>query len=139
MWNEGDVYIVGAKRTPCGSFQGCFSSLTASDLGAVAHRAALEQAGVDPSEVDEVFTGCVLQAAQGQGPARQAAVQAGLSYATATSTINKMCGSGMVSVMIGCNLIKSGDANVVLTGGMESMTQAPHLIQKARSAALRTA
>lgn len=131
-FNDVEVFIVGAKRTPCGAFQGCFSSLPAYELGAIAHRAVLQQAQIDPSLVDEVVTGCVLQAGQGQGPARQAAIRAGIPYSTATSTINKMCGSGMVSVMMGCNLIKAGDAKVVLTGGMESMTQAPYLMEKAR-------
>jgi acetyl-CoA C-acetyltransferase len=132
MWADKDIFIIGAKRTPCGVLQGCLSDLTAAELGAIAHRAVLEQAQIDPSAVDEVLSGCVLQAAQGQGPARQAAVQAGLPYGTATTTVNKMCGSGMVSVFMGCNSIKAGEANVVLAGGFESMSNSPYLLPKAR-------
>ena len=132
MWSENDIYIVGAKRTPCGSLLGSLSSMPAPQLGAVAHRCVLEQAHISPNDVDEVISGCVLQAGIGQGPARQAAVCAGLPYTVATTTVNKMCGSGMVSVMMGCNLIRTGNAHIVLTGGMESMSQAPFLLSKAR-------
>ena len=132
MWNIGDVFVVAAKRTPCGSLQGSLSSLAAHELGAVAHRACLDQAGLNPAEVDEVISGCVLQAGQGQGPARQAAIGAGLPYSVAATTVNKMCGSGMISVMMACNLIKAGGANIVIAGGFECMSQAPHLLLKAR-------
>jgi acetyl-CoA C-acetyltransferase len=126
------IVIVGAKRTPIGAMQGKFNSVTASQLGAVAIKAALEQAGVGPKEVDDLIMGCVLPAGQGQAPARQAALGAGLDKATPCTTINKMCGSGMKAAMIAADEIASGDATIVVAGGMESMTNAPHLLPKAR-------
>ena len=126
------IVIVGAKRTPIGAMQGKFNSVTASQLGAVAIKAALEQAGVGPKEVDDLIMGCVLSAGQGQAPARQAALGAGLDKATPCTTINKMCGSAMKAAMIAADEIRAGDATVVVAGGMESMTNAPHLLPKAR-------
>ncbi|MGE0358142.1 MAG: acetyl-CoA C-acyltransferase [Burkholderiales bacterium] len=126
------IVIVGAKRTPIGAMQGKFNSLAAHQLGAVAIKAALEQAGVGPTEVDDLIMGCVLPAGQGQAPARQAALGAGLDKSTPCTTINKMCGSGMKAAMMGVDEILSGDATVVVAGGMESMTNAPHLLPKAR-------
>ncbi len=127
------IVIVGAKRTPIGAMQGKFNSLAAHELGAVAIKAALEQAGVGPKEVDDLIMGCVLPAGQGQAPARQAALGAGLDKSTPCTTINKMCGSGMKAAMMAVGEILSGDATVVVAGGMESMTNAPHLLPKARA------
>jgi acetyl-CoA C-acetyltransferase len=127
------VVIVGAKRTPIGAMQGKFNALAAHQLGAVAIRAALEQAGVGPGEVDDLIMGCVLPAGQGQAPARQAALGAGLDKATPCTTINKMCGSGMKAAMMAVDELVAGDATVVVAGGMESMTNAPHLLPKARA------
>ena len=127
------IVIVGAKRTPIGAMQGKFNSLAAHQLGAVAIKAALEQAGVGPKEVDDLIMGCVLPAGQGQAPARQAALGAGLDKATPCTTINKMCGSAMKAAMLAADEIASGDATIVVAGGMESMTNAPHLLPKARA------
>jgi acetyl-CoA C-acetyltransferase len=126
------IVIVGAKRTPIGAMQGKFNSLAAHQLGAVAIKAALQQAGVGSTEVDDLIMGCVLPAGQGQAPARQAALGAGLDKATPCTTINKMCGSGMKAAMMAVDEILSGDATVVVAGGMESMTNAPHMLPKAR-------
>ncbi|MDX1836503.1 acetyl-CoA C-acyltransferase [Legionella taurinensis] len=131
--DQNDIVIVAAKRTPMGNMLGALSALTAPELGAIAHRAALEQAGISPSDIDEVITGCVLQAGIGQAPGRQAAIGAGIPDSTGATTINKMCGSGMKAVMLGHDLIKAGSANVVLASGMESMSNAPYLLEKARS------
>ena len=127
------IVIVGAKRTPIGSMQGKFNSVTASQLGSVAIKAAIEQAGVKPNEVDDLIFGNVLGAGQGQAPARQAALGAGLDKATPCTTINKMCGSAMKAAMFAADEIASGDAAIVVAGGMESMTNAPHLLPKARA------
>jgi acetyl-CoA C-acetyltransferase len=127
------IVIVGAKRTPIGAMQGKFNSLAAHQLGAVAIKAALEQAGVGPQEVDDLIMGCVLPAGQGQAPARQAALGAGLDKATPCTTINKMCGSGMKAAMLAADELAAGDATVVVAGGMESMTNAPHLLPKVRA------
>jgi acetyl-CoA C-acetyltransferase len=127
------IVIVGAKRTPIGAMQGKFTPLAAHQLGAVAIKAALEQAGVGPKEVDDVIMGCVLPAGQGQAPARQAALGAGLDKATPCTTINKMCGSGMKAAMMAADELSAGDGTVVVAGGMESMTNAPHLLPKARA------
>ncbi len=126
------VVIVGMARTPMGGFQGAFTDVTAANLGAVAMGAALARAGLAPEAVDEAIMGCVLPAGQGQAPARQAALAAGLPMATGATTINKMCGSGMKAAMFGHDLILAGSAQVVLAGGMESMTNAPYLLPKAR-------
>ena len=126
------IVIVGAKRTPIGSMQGKFNSVTASQLGAVAIKAAIEQAGVKPTEVDDLIFGNVLGAGQGQAPARQAALGAGLDKSTPATTINKMCGSGMKAAMMAADELSSGNATIVVAGGMESMTNAPHLLPKGR-------
>jgi acetyl-CoA C-acetyltransferase len=128
-----NVVIVGAKRTPIGAMQGKFNSVSASELGATAIKAAVEQAGVKPQEVDDVIFGCVLQAGQGQAPARQAALGAGLTNTTPATTVNKMCGSAMKAAMMAFDEIMSGNAKVVVAGGMESMTNAPHMLLKSRA------
>lgn len=129
------IVIVGAARTPMGGFQGDFSDTTAADLGGVAIRAALERAGVDFADVDEVLMGCVLPAGQGQAPARQAAFKAGLGENVPASTLNKMCGSGMKTVMVAYDQLMAGNGSVVVAGGMESMTNAPYILPKMRSGA----
>ena len=121
-----DVVIVSAARTPVGSFLGGLSTLPASKLGEIAIRAALERAGVDPADVDEVILGHVLQAAAGQGPARQAAMGAGIPKETAAWSLNQICGSGLRAVAIAAQQIALGDARIVVAGGQESMSQAPH-------------
>jgi len=121
-----DVVIVSAARTPVGSFLGGLSSLPASKLGEIAIRAALERAGVDAADVDEVILGHVLQAAAGQGPARQAAMGAGIPKETAAWSLNQICGSGLRAVALGAQQIALGDAKIVVAGGQESMSQAPH-------------
>jgi acetyl-CoA C-acetyltransferase len=126
------IVIVGAKRTPIGSMQGKFNTVTASQLGSVAIKAAIEQAGVKPNEVDDLIFGNVLGAGQGQAPARQAALGAGLDKSTPATTINKMCGSGMKAAMMAADELMSGHATIVVAGGMESMTNAPHLLPKGR-------
>jgi acetyl-CoA C-acetyltransferase len=126
------IVIVGAKRTPIGSMQGKFNSVSASQLGSAAIKAAIEQAGVKPTEVDDLIFGNVLGAGQGQAPARQAALGAGLDKSTPATTINKMCGSGMKAAMMAADELSSGQATIVVAGGMESMTNAPHLLPKAR-------
>jgi acetyl-CoA C-acetyltransferase len=126
------IVIVGAKRTPIGAMQGKFSTVTASQLGATAIRAAVAQAGVKPSEVEDLIFGCVLAAGQGQAPARQAALGAGLDKSTPATTVNKMCGSGMKAAMMAFDELSAGQAKVIVAGGMESMTNAPFLLPKAR-------
>ncbi len=127
-----DIVIVSGARTPMGGFQGSLSSLSATDLGAAAIRAAIARAGVAASDVQEVIMGCVLPAGLKQGPARQASLAAGLPSATGCTTINKLCGSGMKAVMLAHDLIKAGSAEVMVAGGMESMSNAPYLLPKAR-------
>ncbi len=131
--SEDHVVIVSVARTPMGSFQGTLSRLTAANLGAHAIKAVVERAGVDKALIDEVLMGCVLQAGQGQAPARQAALQANLNVGVACTTIHKVCGSAMKSIMIGHDGIIAGSYDCVIAGGMESMTQAPYLLQKARA------
>ncbi len=126
------VVIVAAKRTPLGAFQGALSPVAATDLSASATRAALEASGLDAKDVDEVILGCVLPAGLGQAPARQAALGAGLPIGVPCTTVNKVCGSGMKTTMLGHDLILAGSANIVATGGMESMSNAPYLMPKAR-------
>ncbi|KVZ12451.1 acetyl-CoA C-acetyltransferase [Burkholderia ubonensis] len=126
------IVIVGAARTPMGGFQGDLAAATASELGAVAIRAALERAGVPAEQVDEIVFGCVLPAGQGQAPARQAALKAGLPLAAGATTVNKMCGSGMKAAMFAHDLLVAGSADVLVAGGMESMSNAPYLLPKAR-------
>lgn len=128
-----DIVIVGAKRTAIGSFLGQFSGVPTPTLGAAAIKAALEHAGVAAADVNEVIMGCVLPANLGQAPARQAALAAGLPTATACTTINKVCGSGMKAIMQAHDAIKAGSTAVAVAGGMESMTNAPHMIPNSRS------
>ena len=130
--DSSTVVIVGAKRTPIASFNGAFANVPAPKLGAIAIRAALEQSGVAPADVSEVLMGCVLPAGLGQAPARQAALQAGIPASSGCTTLNKVCGSGMKALMIGHDAIKAGSADTVVVGGMESMTNAPYMLQKAR-------
>ncbi|MBY3043974.1 MULTISPECIES: acetyl-CoA C-acyltransferase [Rhizobium] len=129
---QDPIVIVGAARTPIGSFQGELKEATAPELGATAIRAALQRSRVEAEAIEEVVFGCVLPAGQGQAPARQAAIHAGLPFSTAASTVNKMCGSGMKAVMMAHDLIAAGSASVAVAGGMESMTNAPYLLDKAR-------
>src|SRR5689334_143625 len=130
-----EVVIVGAARTPIGAFQGALAGLPAPALGAAAIRAALERAGVSGAKVDEVFMGCVLQAGVGQAPARQASLLAGISEGTPATTLNKVCGSGLKAVISGAQAIALGDAEVVVAGGMESMSNAPYLSHALRGGA----
>ena len=130
-----EVVIVGAARTPIGAFQGALSKLTAPQLGAIAITAALERAGVSPDQVGETIMGCVLQAGVGQAPARQAAIHAGIPDSVPAVTINKVCGSGMKAVIAGAQAIALGDAEVVVVGGMESMSNAPYLSHSMRGGA----
>ena len=127
------VVIVSAARTPMGGLQGDFKGLTAPQLGAAAIRAAVERAGVSSDSVDEVLFGCVLSAGLGQAPARQAALGAGLDKGTRCTTLNKMCGSGMEATMLAHDRLLAGGADVVVAGGMESMSNAPYLLDRARS------
>ena len=126
--NKKEVYIVSAARTPIGSFLGVFSNVSATDLGATAIKGAIDKAGINPADVQEVFMGNVLQAGVGQAPARQAALKAGLSNTVPSTTINKVCASGMKSVMLGAQSIIAGDNDLVVAGGMENMSQTPHYI-----------
>jgi acetyl-CoA C-acetyltransferase len=132
MMLQDPVVIVGSARTPMGGFQGDLRDATAPELGAAAIRAALERSGVSPETVEETVFGCVLPAGQGQAPARQAAIGAGLPFAAGATTVNKMCGSGMKAVMLAHDLITAGSASVAVAGGMESMTNAPYLLDRAR-------
>ena len=127
------IVIVGAARTPMGGFQGDFSSLAASDLGAVAIKAAVARAGIAPADVEKLYFGCVLPAGQGQAPARQAALKAGLPIAVGCTTVNKMCGSAMEATIVAHDALVAGSADVMVAGGMESMTNAPYLMPKARA------
>jgi acetyl-CoA C-acetyltransferase len=127
------IVIVGAKRTAIGSFLGQFTGVPTPTLGATAIRAAIEQAGIAADQVSEVIMGCVLPAGLGQAPARQASLAAGVPQSTGCTTINKVCGSGMKAMMLGADLIKAGSAKVVVAGGMESMTNAPHLLNGSRT------
>jgi acetyl-CoA C-acetyltransferase len=126
------VYILAARRTPIGAFQGVLAPVTAPQLGAAAIKGALAAAGVAPEHVEHVVMGCVLPAGQGQAPARQAAIGAGIPNGTPATTINKMCGSGMKAVMMASDAIRAGDVGVAVAGGLESMTNAPYLLLKAR-------
>jgi acetyl-CoA C-acetyltransferase len=131
--SQDDVYVVAAKRTPIGAFQGALTPLTAPQLGAAAARAAIAAAGVAPGELSEVIMGCVLPAGLGQAPARQAALGAGVPPGVPCTTINKMCGSGLKAVMLASDQIRAGSAQLVLAGGLESMSNAPYLLPKARA------
>ncbi|MDC0979093.1 acetyl-CoA C-acyltransferase [Gammaproteobacteria bacterium] len=130
---DDPIVITGAARTPIGSFQGVLSDVSATDLGATAIAAAIERSAIAPESVEEVIMGCVLPAGLRQAPARQAALGGGLPLGTPCTTINKMCGSGMKAAMLGHDLIVSGSAEITVTGGLESMSRAPYLLQKARS------
>ncbi|WP_375764847.1 acetyl-CoA C-acetyltransferase [Archangium gephyra] len=130
-----EVVIVGAARTPIGAFQGALSKLTAPQLGAIAIKAALERSGVSPDQVGETIMGCVLQAGVGQAPARQAAIYAGIPESVPAVTINKVCGSGLKAVIAGAQAIALGDAEVVVVGGMESMSNAPYVSHTMRGGA----
>ena len=127
-----DIFILSAKRTPIGSFNGALSSYTAPQLGSKAISAAVEAAGVKPEDINEVVMGNVVGAGIGQAPARQAMIGAGLPNSTGATTVNKVCGSGMKAIMMGCQSILLGDSDVVVAGGMESMSKTPFLLEKAR-------
>lgn len=133
MSQSNDIVFLSAARTPMGGMLGSVSSMTAPQLGAVAVRAAIERAGIDASSIDEGIMGCVLPAAVKQGPARQAMRQAGIPDGIGATTINKLCGSGMKATMLAHDLIRAGSAEVMLAGGMESMSNAPHVLTRARS------
>jgi acetyl-CoA C-acetyltransferase len=128
-----DIVIVGAKRTAIGSFLGQFTGVPTTTLGATAIKAALDQSGVPAADVSEVIMGCVLPANLGQAPARQASLAAGLPKSAGCTTINKVCGSGMKAIMLAHDLIKAGSASIVVAGGMESMTNAPHMLPNSRT------
>jgi len=127
------IVITAARRTPIGAFQGALSGATATHLGATAVRAAVADSGIDAADINEVLMGCVLSAGLGQAPARQAALGADIPVGVSCTTVNKMCGSGMKAIMMGHDAIKAGAASVVVAGGLESMTNAPYLLPKARS------
>src|SRR6267142_1403560 len=133
MASADRIVIAGAARTPLGSFQGKLKGLSAPALGAVAIKAALNRAGLDVQSPDEVLMGCVLPAGLGQAPARQASIAAGIPASVGATTVNKVCGSGMKAAMLGHDAILAGSAQIVVAGGMESMSNAPYLLTKARS------
>src|SRR5688572_9761568 len=130
--SEHNVVIVSARRTPIGAFQGVLSPVTAPQLGTAAAKAAIESAGIQPGDVQETIFGCVLPAGLGQAPARQGALGAGVPAGVPATTINKMCGPGLKAVMLAADEIRTGDVEIVLAGGLESMTNAPYLLPKAR-------
>jgi acetyl-CoA C-acetyltransferase len=130
--SQTEVVILSARRTPIGAFQGALAPVTAPRLGAAAAAAAIQAAGIREADVQEVILGCVLAAGLGQAPARQAALGAGIALATPATTVNKMCGSGLKAVMMAADQIRAGGAAIVLAGGLESMTNAPYLLPKAR-------
>jgi acetyl-CoA C-acetyltransferase len=127
------VVIVAARRTPIGAFQGAFAGATAIDLGAASNKAVVSDAGIDPALIDETIMGCVLPAGLGQAPARQAAIAAGVPKGVGATTINKMCGSGMKAAMMAHDALMAGSSRIALAGGLESMTNAPYLLPKARA------
>ncbi|MDQ3134012.1 MAG: acetyl-CoA C-acyltransferase, partial [Acidobacteriota bacterium] len=127
-----EAVIIGAVRTPTGKFQGALKDFKATELGALVVQEAVKRAGVEPEKVDEVIMGCVIQAGVGQNPARQAALKGGIPFGVSAVTINKVCGSGLKAVMMAAQEVKLGDAEVVVAGGMESMSNAPYLLTKAR-------
>ncbi|MGH6836852.1 MAG: acetyl-CoA C-acyltransferase [Methylocella sp.] len=133
MANADPIVIAAAARTPIGGFQGEFKDLAAASLGAAAAKAALARSGVAPEDIEEVILGCVLPAGQGQAPARQAALAAGMPQSTPCTTVNKMCGSGMKALMLAHDILCAGSARIALAGGMESMSNAPYLLDRARS------
>src|SRR5580765_3476353 len=127
-----EAVIISAARTPVGKFLGSLKSFSATDLGAIVVRESVKRAGIKAEEVDEVIMGCVIQAGLGQNPARQAALGGGLPPTVSAVTVNKVCGSGLKSVMMAAQAIQLGDADVVVAGGMESMSNAPYLLPKGR-------
>lgn len=129
---ENPIVIVSAARTPMGHYGGYFKEMPAPELGAAVIKAVVERAGLQPAEIDEVIMGCVLPAGQGQAPARQAALKAGLPVSTPCTTINKMCGSGMKAIMLAHDEILAGSYPHIIAGGMENMSRAPYLMMKAR-------
>ncbi|MEY2927167.1 MAG: hypothetical protein RL367_1644, partial [Pseudomonadota bacterium] len=129
------IVIASYARTPMGGMQGAFATVPATELGAIAIRAAVERAGVAPGAVDQVIMGCVLPASLGQAPARQASIGAGLPISVGATTINKVCGSGMKAAMMAAEAIIAGTSDIVIAGGMESMTNAPYLLTKHRTGA----
>jgi len=131
--DKDPIVIVSAARTPLGSFQGIFSSVVATELGSVAIRAVVERAGLKPEQVDEVIMGCVLPAGLGQAPARQATLGAGLPLSVGATTVNKVCGSGMRAMMTAHDALLADSAQIMVAGGMESMTNAPYMLAKARA------
>ena len=128
-----EAVIISGARTPVGSFNGSLAGFTAPQLGAIAIKEAVKRAGIKPEEIDEILIGNVLQGGIGQAPARQAAIEAGIPDSVSATTINKVCGSGLKSAMLGVQAIQTGDAEIVVAGGMESMTNAPYILKKARS------
>ncbi len=132
MSNKREAVIVSAVRTPIGRFQGTLANVPASDLGAVTIKAAVERAGIDPGSIDEVLMGNVVQAGQGQAPARQAAIKAGIPPFVGATTVNKICGSGLKTVMLAAAMIGVGDGNIFVAGGMENMNMGPYVLPKAR-------
>src|SRR5512142_1135952 len=127
-----EVFIIGGARTPIGKFQGALKDVPATELGAIAIRAAMERAGLAPERVDEVLMGNVISAGLGQAPARQAAIRAGLTDKINATSINKVCGSSLKTVMLGTAMIRSGDVNTIVAGGMENMNRGPYLIPQGR-------
>lgn len=130
---EEAIVILDGARTPMGSFCGVFSTVTAVELGSIAIKSAVQKAGIAPEDIDEVYMGCVLQAGLGQAPARQAAIGAGIPNSAGAVTVNKVCGSGMQAIIFAHDQIKLGNQKLAVAGGMESMTNAPHILKNARS------
>jgi len=137
MSNEREPVLLSAARTPIGKFGGSLADLTAPQLGAIAIKAALERAGINGDVVDEVIMGNVVGAGLGQAPARQAALGAGVPDSVSALTINKVCGSGLKAVMLAASMIKAGDAELIVAGGMENMSRAPYLLPQARLATVK--
>jgi acetyl-CoA C-acetyltransferase len=135
MSNADPVVILSYARTPMGGMQGVFADVSATDLGATAVKAAVERSGVDGADIERIYMGCVLPAGLGQAPARQAAIKAGLPKSVQATTVNKVCGSGMQTVIMGSEALAAGSVDYVIAGGMESMTNAPYLLKKHRSGA----
>ncbi len=131
------VVFLSYARTPMGSMQGSLSDASATDLGATAVKAAVERAGVSGDDIERIYMGCVLPAGLGQAPARQAAIKAGLPKSVQATTVNKVCGSGMQTVIMGAEALAAGSVDLIVAGGMESMTNAPYLLQEASSARAR--
>src|SRR2546421_9229724 len=127
-----EAVVISAVRTPTGKFQGALKDFKATDLGAMVVRESVRRAGVQPEDVDEVIMGCVIQAGLGQNPARQAALRGGIPFGVSAVTVNKVCGSGLKAVMMAAQGVQLGDAEIVVAGGMESMSNAPYLMPKAR-------